>query len=152
MRDVDPGEIPPNGERQDMTLDGIGFDSNDGDTFVIKAVIDTGEYAGKRVSSAWPVKHVREHSMVVQALVGVVDVPNISATALSREQLNQFAHFLHNQYRRDLRFSARVCHEVRETRDQRLVRYELRDISEPERSDPDLYLRKNPTQFNRDLS
>lgn len=42
-------EIPPQGERQDMTIVKVGKDSDD--NYLFKLMIDNGEYRGKRITA-----------------------------------------------------------------------------------------------------
>jgi len=58
MRDLDKADIPPDKTRHDMTIDRIGF--NEDDKLVMRAIIDNGEYKGKRVSTILSKSHIPE--------------------------------------------------------------------------------------------
>lgn len=158
----DAAEIPPSGDRQDMTLSKIGFPSNhlpsdDNPTkLVLRCVIDNGEYEGFRLSHSFLMDESTGRGklegffnatdlldkMQRDALNGEIDVP-------PKNQPRQVAETIKEQYAKDHRFSAIVEVEQIEKEDKRVAVYNLTDFDLPQ-EDASLYLQSKPRQFYRD--
>ena len=154
---TDPAEIPPNGERQDMTLSDMGFARNHGPgddnptKLVVQCVIDNGEYEGFRLSNSFLLdspsgegtlkaflRRTGALSGGLAAVEGSILDGNVQAIVALREQL-----------KKENRFSALVGVEEVEKESERLAVYNLSGFDQPQ-EDASLTLQKEPRQFYRD--
>lgn len=140
---TDLAEIPPNGERQDMTLDKVGFardhkpEDEEPTKIVLRAVIDNGEYEGFQVS------HRASPLSLAQYLAEMglsFPIPNPDPHSMV-ETLREY-------FTKEHRFSARVVIHEKQTEKERLVRYSLVEFDEPE-EEAEINLQSEPKQFYR---
>ena len=152
---TDPAEIPPNGERQDMTLSDVGFarnhspDDDNPTKLVIQCVIDNGEYEGFRLSNTF-----------------LLDAPSgknsfkdfIDKTGLTMPRRNHWklkypfksaVRFMRDSEVKIHRFSALVGVEEVEKESERLAVYNLTGFDQPQ-EEASLVLQTEPRQFYRE--
>lgn len=153
---TDPAEIPPSGERQDMTLSDIGFarnyspDDDNPTELVVQCVIDNGEYEGFRLSNSFSLdspsgegtfkaflRRTEALSGGLAAVEGQILDGNKQATVALREQL-----------KKEHRFSALVGVEEVEKESERLAVYNLTGFEQPQ-EEASLVLQTKPKQFYR---
>jgi hypothetical protein len=142
---VDPADIPPSGKRQDMTLTKVGVNhKGEGKArqlFIIRAIIDNGEYSGKNVSLGV------EYSP--QNVLNVFD--RLGWGALTRQgEPMEWIERAQIKHARTFRFSAVVGWREVEEEDGRKVYYTLSGFESPS-EEAELTLREKPTQFERVL-
>ena len=149
---TDKAEIPPDAERQDFTLDKVGFARNhkpsddDVTRLVVRAVVDNGEYQGFQVSTAFEMPDVNPDLKAFLDGAGVADT-DFMGDVLNAERVVRTLRDHHTKY---TRFSARLHVTEKETDSERLVTYRLGQFDAPE-EEATLNLHSEPTQFNRDV-
>lgn len=147
---TDPAEIPEDGERYDMTLDRVGLANigpkdNQRKVIVVKAIIDKGEYEGKKVSNIFDYADPLEEEKFFNFEKVIGQRADGTATAL-KDFIRPF-----KRVEKDARFSAVVHTEEFEDESKRGIRYGLDEFDEPQHEEPDLHLRSEPTQFKRNV-
>jgi len=148
---VDPAELPPDGERQDMTIDKVGImqigpKEQRQQIMVLKCVIDNGEYEGKRVSARLDPQRPQLMNKRMKALDALTDgVFDYNATSL-KGAVQPFKEIVE----RDARLSAQVHLKEFEDESRRGVKYQLSEFGKPE-AEPNIRLRSEPTQFKRNV-
>jgi len=149
---TDKAEIPPSGERQDMTLSDMGFDRNrkpsdaGADKIVVRAVIDNGDYEGFRVSMGFLSPSVNPDFRELLNAARIID----AQWALGAIDPARCVKIIKGNFEKEARFSAVVHVNEIETESERVAKYVLREFGEP-RHEPDLILQSEPQQFNRDV-
>jgi len=154
---TDPAEIPPSGERQDMTVSDVGFarnhapDDDNPTKLVMQCVVDNGEYEGFRVSNSFFIDSPTGEATLkaflhrTQALTdGLADVEGAILEG-NRHAVLAFAKKLQKEHR----FSALIKVEEKEKDSERIAVYSLTGFDTPvERAT--LTLQTKPRQFYRD--
>jgi hypothetical protein len=146
----DRAEIPPDGERQDITLDEVGFarghrpDDEKPTRIVVRGVIDKGEYEGFRVSTGFSRPSINAELRRFLGAAGVIH-PKFLSEVISPPDVVQI---VKDHFEKKARFSARVYATEKTTDSERLVRYRLRQFDEPT-GEADLNLHSEPKQFKR---
>ena len=154
---TDPAEIPPNGERQDMTLSDVGFarnhspDDDNPTKLVIQCVIDNGEYEGFRLSNTF-LLDVPSGKGTLKAFVQRTGMhkrlPKRMERALYDGEKVAVAG-IKNTLAKDVRFSALVGVEEVEKESERLAVYNLTGFEQPQ-EEASLVLQTEPRQFYRE--
>jgi hypothetical protein len=154
---TDPAEIPPSGERQDMTLSKMGFarnhspDDDNPTKLVLQCVIDNGEYEGFRLSNAFLldnpqgegtlkafVKRTGLHQKIPKNIErALYDGTKVAVGGVKKETEKEF------------RFSALVNVKEVEKESERLATYNLTGF-DTAREEANLTLQTEPRQFYRD--
>ena len=154
---TDPAEIPPNGERQDMTLSDVGFarnhspDDDNPTKLVIQCVIDNGEYEGFRLSNTF-LLDAPSGKGTLKAFVQRTGMHKRLPKRLERALYDGekvAVGGIKNTLAKDVRFSALVGVEEVEKESERLAVYNLTGFDQPQQ-DASLTLQKKPRQFYRD--
>lgn len=154
---TDPAEIPPNGERQDMTLSDMGYARNhapgdDNPTkLVAQCVIDNGEYEGFRLSNSFLLDSPSGEG-TFKAFLSRTEALSGGLAAVQGQILDgnkQAIVALREQLKKEHRFSALVGVEEVEKESERLAVYNLTGFDQPQQ-DASLTLQKKPRQFYRD--
>jgi hypothetical protein len=154
---TDPAEIPPDGERQDMTLSDMGFSRNhspgdDNPTeLVFQCVIDNGEYEGFRLSNTFLVDSPSGEG-TFKAFLRRTEAITGALSAVEGQILEGNKHAivaLREDLQKEHRFSALVGVEEVEKDTERLAVYNLTGFDQPQQ-DASLTLQKKPRQFYRD--
>jgi hypothetical protein len=143
---TDVAELPEGGERYDLTLDRIGKkpvprNKPDQRAIVVKAIIDNGEYTGKRVSTVFNFNEggYRAFEDFERALG--------QKAGWSGDDLKDFVKPL-KEAERTARFSAIVHVNEYENDSERGVKYMMDSFEAPDEG-AELELRTKPTQFQR---
>jgi len=143
MRNVDPADVPEHGTRHDFTLLQVGVEELDKPFVVVKAIIDSGDYKGKKVSTKLK---ANSHDLPEFAEGLGVMLGTLTGTEASdwREYLEPLL-----SLRREKRFSASLSVEPFESRRARGYKYGFTFVDEPA-LDREMGIRKRATQFDRD--
>lgn len=132
--ETDPNDIPKSGTRHDMTLLAVGPAGSDTGQIGLRAIIDNGDYVKKRVSHIYETREAFNEQFL---------------TALAREQQTcDDIVSVNEQFKKRLRFSGEVHAVQYEDQSGVRVTYRIKSIDYPQQ-DPELRLRKDPTQFKR---
>lgn len=146
----DKAEIPPHGERQDMTLNKIGFarghrpEDDEPTKVVIQTIIDNGEFEGFRLSAPF----MGNDRFDKFACDTNLDKELRNKGMLPIEDPMSFMRDVNDEFGKRHRFSAMVQVDIQETKKERLALYNLLKFDVPA-EEANLRLRRKPTQFQR---